>query len=160
MIIPLIGAFIFTIAFEYICSHLKNDGDTGDLSTPSLFLYGIIYGFGAIMPGMTTIHILIYMGVVAQIMGGIFAINLSTIIPFGLGYLAIVLLIANLITYLFKKFYGATYYAIIGFAIVSLTMLIPDLTSPIEYILGITYAFIAFVITYFSTTLGEKYLKN
>lgn len=160
MIIALILAIAVTGVLQYLGSQLKEGEAAAELGIIPLIIYGIIFGFGAVMPGMTTIHILVYMGVMGKIMDGIFAVNLGIIIPFGIGYLIIVLLTANLITYLFKKFYGITYYAIIGFAVISLAMLIPTLTTTAEYILCPIYALAACAFTYYASKLEDKYSKD
>ena len=114
---------------------LKVFGETPELGFINLIIYGMIYGFGAIMPGMTTLHILIFLGVSGPIITGITQMDFNIIIPFVIGYLAVVLLIANLMTYFFEKFYGYTYYAIIGFSITSLIVLIPNIQTSIEWVL-------------------------
>lgn len=135
-LISLVLAFFATLICTYIGDKFgQSSGAESKMGTMYLVIYGIIYGFGAIMPGMTTIHVLIFIGVLAPIMEGIFNIDLNIIIPFGVGYLAIVVLTANIISYLFKRFYGYTYYAIIGFSVTSLIMLIPQVTTVTEYIL-------------------------
>ena len=157
-IISLILAFMATlIATHFIDNFRVDDSMKGELSIVSLVIYGIVYGFGAIAPGMTTIHILMFLGVLSPIMDGILGFNFGIIIPFGIGYLSIVLITANLITYLFKKFYGYTYYGIIGFSITSLVMLIPNLTSTIEYIICPLIAII-FGLGVFKVTNIEKKL--
>lgn len=150
-LIPLGIAFIITILITILTNSFSETASVTARMNPLLLIaYGAIFAFGAVMPAMTTIPILMYLGVFTPIMDGIFAINFSIIIPFEIGYLLIVLLTAQLITYLFKKFYGYTYYGIIGFSITSLGMLIPKLTG-IEYvicpILAIAIAFGVYKIT-------------
>ena len=111
------------------------------------------------MPGMTTIHILEYMGVLEKIMSGIFAFDFGIIIPFGIGYIILALTTAGIITYLFKNYYGMTYYAIIGFSITSLVMFIPDFSSINEAVIGTILAIVSGIIIYFITRL-EDYTKN
>ena len=125
-----------------------------------LIIYGVIYGFGAIMPGMTTMHILIFLGVWGKILNGILSLDMNIIIPFVIGYLIVVLLTANLMSYCFKKFYGYTYYAIIGFSVTSLLMLIPKVSGliPITVCVLIT-VFTAFFM-YKITKLEDKIKKQ
>ncbi len=153
-------ALIITIILTGIANNTKA-GDTVEyLSNTELIIYGAIYSFGAVMPGMTTIHILIFMGVLPTIMEGIYALDLGIIIPFGIGYLIIALTTANLITYLFKKFYGMTYYAIIGFSITSLVMFIPKFSTVLSAIIGIViiaiFATIMFIATHFEKLHNTK----
>ena len=126
------------------------------LSPIELIIYGAIYAWGAVMPGMTTIHILIYMGAWAPILTGFTSLNFGIIIPFGIGYIALALTTASMITYLFKKFYGTTYYAIIGFSITSLIMFIPKYTSIVEGIVGAIIVALFLLATIGVTKLDKK----
>ena len=108
------------------------------------------------MPGMTTIHILIYLGVLSPILKGFTTLNLAIIIPFGIGYIALALTTAGMITYLFKKFYGMTYYAIIGFSITSLVMFVPEFKSIGQGIIGVIIILISTLFMYGITRLDKK----
>ncbi len=154
-LLAMICALILTIILTKGANLLKAGKTVNYITTIELIIYGAIYSFGAVMPGMTTIHILEYMGVLSTIMAGIFAFDLSIIIPFGLGYVILALTTAGMITYLFKKFYGMTYYAIIGFSITSLFMFIPKFTSLEEAIIGIIISIISCMIIYFITRLED-----
>lgn len=136
-LIALLGALLLTLISTYFAdSFVKSTGGVPRMEFINLIIYGIIYGFGAIMPGMTTLHILIFLGVSGPIMTAITTLDIQMLIPFVIGYLSVVLLVANLMTLLFRKFYGYTYYAIIGFSITSLVMLIPtEIDTTMEYIL-------------------------
>ena len=138
---------------------LKAGKATTYISTIELIIYGAIYSFGAVMPGMTTIHILEYMGVLGTIMDGLFSLNWNIVIPFGLGYVILALTTAGMITQLFKKFYGMTYYAIIGFSITSLVMFVPEFTSSAQALIGIILTIISGAIIYSITKL-EDYTKK
>lgn len=154
-IIALVLAAIFTMLMTAWGNSVEENEITRKLNPIELFGYGLLYSFGAVMPGMTTIHILMFLGVLAPIMSGIFALDFSVIIPFGIGYLIMVLGTANLITFLFKKFYGYTYYAIIGFSILSLQMLVPPLVSTQEKILCPIIALTTTLIMYGITRLDD-----
>lgn len=154
-IIALVLAAICTMLMTAWGNSVEEREITRQIGWLELFAYGLLYAFGAVMPGMTTIHILMFLGVLAPIMSGIFALDLSVIIPFGIGYLIMVLGTANLITFLFKKFYGYTYYAIIGFSILSLQMLVPPLMTTKEKILCPIIALVATAIMYGITRLDD-----
>lgn len=158
-LISMVIALIFTIILTNFANTIKAGKTAEYISTIELIIYGAIYSFGAVMPGMTTIHILEYMGVLEKIMSGLFAFDLGIIIPFGIGYVILAFTTAGIITYLFKNFYGMTYYAIIGFSITSLVMFIPDFTSVKEAIIGVLLAIVSGIIIYFITRL-EDYTKN
>lgn len=154
-IISMIVALIITIVLTTIANSVRAGKTVEYISTIELIIYGAIYSFGAVMPGMTTIHILEYMGVLGVIMKGIFSLDFSIIIPFGIGYVILALTTAGMITYLFKRFYGLTYYAIIGFSITSLVMFIPSFESTFQAVIGTTLIVISAVIIYFITKLEE-----
>ncbi len=155
-LISTIIALIITIICTAIANNTKAGTEVTYLSTIELIIYGAIYSWGAVMPGMTTIHILIYLGVLAPILKGFTSLNLAIIIPFGVGYIALALTTAGMITYLFKKFYGMTYYAIIGFSITSLIMFIPEFTSIGQGIIGAIIIVIAGLLMYGITRLDKK----
>lgn len=150
-------AFIITIILTIIG---KQFGKLAPMETKMdfilLIIYGIIYGFGAIMPGMTTMHMLIFLGVWGQILKGIFSLDMNIIIPFAIGYIIVVLLTANLISYCFKKYYGYTYYAIIGFSITSLLMLIPNVNKMSQAIICILITLGTGILMYKITKLEDK----
>ena len=158
-LISMVIALIFTIILTNFANTIKAGKTAEYISTIELIIYGAVYSFGAVMPGMTTIHILEYMGVLEKIMSGLLAFDLGIIIPFGIGYVILAFTTAGIITYLFKNFYGMTYYAIIGFSITSLVMFIPDFTSVKEAIIGVLLAIVSGIIIYFITRL-EDYTKN
>lgn len=149
-------ALIITIICTIIANNTK-EGEIVTYITPiELIVYGAIYAWGAVMPGMTTIHILIYMGVLAPILQGITSLNLAVIIPFGIGYVTLALTTAGMITYLFKKFYGVTYYAIIGFSLTSLVMFIPKFANIFQAIIGIIITAVFFLAMLGITKLDKK----
>ncbi|MBR3153166.1 MAG: DUF368 domain-containing protein [Clostridia bacterium] len=158
-IVSMFIALLFTILLTWVANNTKAGETVSNLSTVELLVYGAIYSFGAVMPGMTTIHILIYMGVLPTIMSGFFALDFSIIIPFGIGYILLALLTANLITFLFKKFYGMTYYAIIGFSITSLVMFVPNFNSIIQGIIGTIIVVVFTVLVFLLTRIENKYTK-
>ena len=155
-LISMLIALILTIIFTGVASNTREGEVVEYLSTVELIVYGAIYAWGAVMPGMTTVHILAYMGVLAPILEGLTSFNLAIIIPFGIGYITLALTTAGIITYLFKKFYGYTYYAIIGFSITSLVMFIPKFSNTTEILIGLLVGFIAFAFMFGITRLDKK----
>ena len=149
-------ALIITIILTIVANNTKPGNVVNYVSTIELIIYGAIYAWGAVMPGMTTIHILIYMGVLAPILKGFTSFNFAIIIPFAIGYIALALTTAGVITYLFKKYYGITYYAIIGFSITSLVMFIPKYKNGFEVFIGILIIALFTIATIGITKLDKK----
>lgn len=153
-------ALIITVLLTGVANNTKAGTTVEYLSKTELVVYGAIYSFGAVMPGMTTIHILIFMGVLPTIMSGFYSLNFEIIIPFAVGYIIIALTTANLITYLFNRFYGLTYYAIIGFSITSLVMFIPKFTTFLETIIGVMLIIFSTIMMYLITKLEKSHTKE
>lgn len=156
-LISLVIAFFITIIVTILGNRFGENNQTDSkMQMIYLFIYGIIYGFGAIMPGMTTMHVLIFLGVWGPILSGIFSLNFNIILPFGIGYLLAVILIANLMSFCFEKFYGYTYYAIIGFSATSLIMLLPNIDTYAERIICPILIIVSTIIMYKIAKLENK----
>jgi len=154
-------AFVLTLLATYIGNRFTEGNENSSIMKPvHMVIYGMIYGFGAIMPGMTTLHVLIFLGVWGKIISGITSFNCAVIIPFAVGYLVMILLTANLMSYCFKKYYGYTYYAIIGFSVTSLIMLLPHPINIIEGILSVFLLLISFLIMYYISQLESRIKKE
>lgn len=149
-------AFLVTVLLTIFANSLKQGTDVESVSMVGAMIYGAIYAWGAVMPGMTTVHILMYMGVWGVILGEAASFNWEIIVPFGIGYVALALLTANMITFLFKKFYGYTYYAIIGFSITSLVMFIPHYADAFELVVGTLIVFAFLLMTLELTKIEKK----
>lgn len=156
-IIAFLVAFVLTILLTVAGTKFgKSSGIDSKMEIIPLFIYGMIYAFGAIVPGMSTMQILIFLGVWAPIVSGLLSFNFNIIIPFGLGYLLIIILFANLMAFCFEKFYGYTYYAIIGFSITSLIMLLPKIDSNVKLIICPIIIIITTIVMYKITKLEDK----
>ena len=153
-------ALIITIVLTMFANSLKEGTEVTSITMLEAMIYGAIYAWGAVMPGMTTVHVLMYMGVWGVILSRAAAFDWTIIVPFVLGYVALALLTANMITFLFKKFYGFTYYAIIGFSITSLVMFIPQYNGPLELIIGTLIVFAFLFLTLELTKIEVKKEEN
>ena len=83
--------------------------------------------------------------------------NLLILIPFGIGVVVGIILVAKLIEFLFQKFETATYYAILGFVFASFIGLIKSIVgvdiTMIQLFIGIVLFLVASVIGY---KLGDE----
>ncbi len=150
--------FIFTIigfAIVILLSLLKQDGTSVDLSTLTLgsylmlFVIGIIAAATMVIPGISGSFMLMLLGYYHPIISSISNLtdkalmmqSIKVLVPFGVGIIIGILLIAKLLEFLFKKFEVPTYYGILGFilasAIAIATPLFHLVPSIIEVIIGI-----------------------
>jgi putative membrane protein len=128
-----------------------------------LFGVGIIAAATMVIPGISGSLILMLLGYYQPIVSiikdltrfnNIFT-NILILIPFGIGVLIGIILIAKLIEFLFNKFKEQTYYGILGFVIGSTLLLLFELNFT-ENITELIIGIILFVIgTFTAYKLGE-----
>lgn len=154
--------FIFLITFTLVIVmlFLKTSGKSVDLSNVNminiiiLFIVGVIASATMIIPGVSGSFILMLLGFyepIVNIVGNItdfskIGYNLSILVPFGLGVLIGIVLVARLIEFLLDKYEVATYYGILGFIASSIITLIIGLIGKNVTIMQIIVSIIIFVI--------------
>jgi len=90
-----------------------------------LFLCGIVAISSMILPGLSGSFVLILMGNYMLILSSISELNLSILIPFGLGCVFGLLAFSHILAWVFKKFKDATISLLTGFILGSLLILWP-----------------------------------
>lgn len=163
---------IFTIMFALIIA-LTFLGSGKDVNLTSLqlfdyiklFIVGVIASATMVIPGISGSAMLMTMGYYYPIINtisnltnfGELSSNLLILVPFGIGIVVGIILIAKVIEYLLKKFEIKTYFAIIGFVLSSVIVIF--IKSGIasfniyDIIFGIVLFLIGFLIAY---KLGDK----
>ncbi len=124
---------LFVTYFENSGIDIINGAGAGSIH---LIIYGIIIGFGTIIPGISASIILMYFGAYEIVIGAISNIQIINIIYLGLGFAISVLLLAKLICILFEKAYGFTYYTILGLVLGSIISIFPGLDFTFNYLLN------------------------
>ena len=131
-------AFIITFLLIMLLTFTKNG--IGEVSLNNinvgmifiLFLVGVIAAATMVVPGVSGSFVLMLLGFYKPILNTISSItnfdllthNMSVLIPFGVGVVIGIILIAKLIEFLLKKYEITTYYAILGFIVSSILVLI------------------------------------
>lgn len=101
---------------------------TSTAVTPSFGWYvfcGALWGISLIVPGMSSSSLLLFLGLYQPMSEGIAKFDFDVLIPFAIGIIATVLLLARLVNHLFEKHYGVAFYCVIGFVIASTIPIIP-----------------------------------
>lgn len=96
--------------------------------TPSFGWYvfcGVLWGVSLIVPGMSSSSLLLFLGLYQPMSAGIAALDYRVLVPFAIGIVGTVLLLANLVNRLFERHYGIAFYCVIGFVIASTLPIIP-----------------------------------
>lgn len=124
-----------------------------------LFVVGIIAAATMVIPGISGSFVLMLLGYYKPIIDVIKELtrfenvvkNLLILVPFGLGVLIGIIIIAKIIEYLLKKFKEKTYYGIIGFVLASMISIMVGVTfvdNITDLIGGIILFMIGSVIAY------------
>lgn len=128
----------------------KNITTSTSISLFRMFIGGIFYSIGKIVPGISGSSLLIFLGIyeyLLNIISNPLSINLSiirTLIPFFTAFILFSILLLKLINILFNKQYRNTFSAIIGFSLSSTLFIYPGNINIINIILLI----ISFIISY------------
>ncbi len=166
--------FILTFAFVIGMTYLSGgkvisfDG-MNIIGYIKLFFVGVISAATMVIPGISGSAVLMTLGYYEPIINTIKDLtnfsnlfsNMMILIPFGIGVVIGILLIAKLIEYLLKKFEIKTYYGILGFVFASIISIILQnffmngiiSISLLEVIIGIILFGLGFIIAY---ELGDK----
>ncbi|HAF49189.1 MAG TPA: DUF368 domain-containing protein [Anaerolineaceae bacterium] len=123
-------------------------------------LSGVLIGLGVVVPGMSPSNFLIYLGLYQPMASGIRHLDLGVIIPLILGATLIVLVLAKLIAWLFKKFYAFMYHFILGIVVGSTIVIIPGGVSGWTIAVCAVLFAAGALISYFLAKLDEKYERE
>lgn len=119
-----------------------------------LFLAGIIYSVGKVIPGISSSFLLIMIGMyeyVLSVMAHPITVGLKQInklIPFMMGLIVGIIVLLKLIKFLLERNYGLVYSVIIGFVLGSIPVLIPSLELSPNLIIGIFIMISSFILSY------------
>lgn len=147
-LLPCILTLGITIIFVILENSVINIIPESNPGIIALLIYGVIIGFGTIVPGISSSFILMYIGAYELLLDGIVSFDFMVLIPVGIGFVLSILLFAKLISYLFRKAYGYTYYTVLGFVIGSILTIFPGIEFNLEYLVGIVLCFIGFYLSY------------
>lgn len=153
-----IALAISTIALLSFFYTLKLSTSTA--VTPSFGWYlfcGALWGISLIVPGMSSSSLLMFLGLYQPMSAGIAALDFNVLIPFAIGIVATVLLLARLVNHLFDRHYGIAFYCVIGFVIASTIPIIPlSFTGWGEAVLCIAAAVVGFAGSFFMDRWSGK----
>lgn len=128
-------------------------------SDPSVFqliLYGIIVGAGTIIPGVSSSAILIYLGSYEIVLDALASLNIPMLLPVGTGFILCFLLLSKAISILFKRAYGFTHYAILGFVAGSIIPIFPGFALDLKHIASLFILLIGLWASYYLSKFEKK----
>ena len=109
-----------------------------------LFIAGLAMSAGIIIPGVSSTVILMCFGIYNTYLAAIATLNLTILIPIGLGIIIGSILFLLLMRYLLKNFPTRTFYSIIGFVLGSILVIVPhqiNLLTILLFFLGISISY-------------------
>jgi len=106
----------------------------GQHSALYLFAAGIIAAVALVLPGISVSFLLLFMGLYNELMQAVSEMNMSFLIPMGIGILLGVILVTRALETAMKKYPKITYLTILGFVIGSLIEVFPGMPIGYEWI--------------------------
>ena len=106
----------------------------GQHSALYLFVAGIIAAVALVLPGISISFLLLFLGLYNELMQAVSEMNLSFLIPMGIGILLGVILVTRALETAMKKYPKITYLTILGFVIGSLIEVFPGMPMGYEWI--------------------------
>lgn len=94
-----------------------------------MVIYGVIAAACMIIPGISGSFVMVMMGAYGTVINAVANLNISLLMPFGIGALLGVFGCAKLIRFLLTKFEMPTYSAILGFVIGSIPAVFPGFAA-------------------------------
>lgn len=135
----LLGLFLFLLE-----NKMTNLSFISNCNTIYLIFSGFAMSAGIVIPGVSSTVLLMCFGIYDIYLQSLATLNLSILIPMGIGCLIGGFIFLLLIRFLFKRYYTQTSYSIIGFVLGSTFVLIPNtftFTSIILFFVGFIIAF-------------------
>lgn len=89
-------------------------------------LCGVLWGLSFIVPGLSSSTLLLFFGLYQPMLAGISRLDLSVVIPIGIGVIICVLFLSKAVNAAYKKYYSVISHAIIGVVAATTVMILPD----------------------------------
>lgn len=115
-----------------LCMLGASGTDTVQLSLPQAFATGLLEGIGTVIPGVSTSFVLIRLGWYQAYLQCVTAMELQRLVPIAAGFVLSALGCMRLAQRLFDRHTGHAYYAVLGFLLVSATLVFPGFTRDRE----------------------------
>lgn len=151
--------FVITLSITFLAAYFENNevniimkSGTAPLS---LIIYGIIIGFGTIIPGVSASIILMFIGAYEIVISAISNIQISMLFFLATGFVLSILLFSKIICMLFEKAYGITYYAILGLVLGSVISIFPGFALTFDYFLNLIILISCFCLSYSLSKMGK-----
>lgn len=156
--------FIITLAFMILLNILAMNVNEGNAiiefgRTPidmiKLLGYGFIAAGTMIIPGISGSMVLMILGIYESILTAVSNLDIIVLIPFVIGVGIGIIIVSKIIDILMDKFYGYTYYAILGFIIGSIIFIFPGFAFTLTGLVSVITFIIGFVISFMVSKISK-----
>ena len=159
-IIPFIITLIFMIVLNILGNSVNEENAITEFATTpvnmiKLFGYGFVAAGTMIIPGVSGSMVLMIMGIYTAILSAVANLNIIILIPFAIGVGIGIIIVSKIMNILIEKFYGYTYYAILGFIIGSIIFIFPGFTFNLVGLASIITFVIGFLASYFVSKISK-----
>lgn len=159
-IIPFIITLIFMIVLNILGNSVNEENAITEFATTpvnmiKLFGYGFVAAGTMIIPGVSGSMVLMIMGIYTAILSAVANLNIIILIPFAIGVGIGIIIVSKIMNILIEKFYGYTYYAILGFIIGSIIFIFPGFTFNLVGLASIITFAIGFTASYFVSKINK-----
>lgn len=142
-VLCMLVAFSFSLYLVVLENNITNSLNINCNSY--LILAGVITSAGIIIPGVSKTVILMLLGIYEIYISAIASLNLSILIPIGIGFVIGGIIFLVLINFLFKIAKSYTYFAIIGFVLGSVFVIYPGFSFNTQGIISIVLLIVSFI---------------
>lgn len=157
-IIAAAAGFIFIMLFSLIETQPPLE-DVPTFSNPIFaILCGAILSISAVIPGLGSSFLLIYLGWYGPLLSAINRLDIGIILLVLLGFIVAIIFISKGIKKVFDRHSDYAYYTVLGFAIASIIMVFPPVSFDVSLILYILLAIGGYFVTRLMTR--ERGNKN
>lgn len=148
-LVPFFITLILSLAVIYVENRFIENVTKETMTLVEVIFYGSIIGFGTVVPGISASVVLMYMGSYQQILKAVTHFKIDVILYLGFGFVLSIILFSKLISKLFARFYGITYYAILGLVIGSTASIFPGFKLTASYLFYLGVLLISGMISYY-----------
>lgn len=156
--IMLVVAFIFGFMLLAYGQQLFNGKVTVNFFT--WCISGGLIALGILVPGLSPSNFIMYMGIYQDMSDGFKSLDLSVIIPIGIGGLITIILFSKLIAFIFKHFYSLFFHFIVGVVLASTVIIIPlnyANFGMIQYVACVLSLLLGTLLGWWMAQLEDKY---
>lgn len=96
-------------------------------------LCGVLWGLSFIVPGLSSSSLLLFFGLYQPMLAGISGLDMSVLIPMGIGIIVCILLLSRAVSFAYKKQYSIVSHGVLGIVAATAVMIFPFGVSSLSH---------------------------